>query len=549
MGMVSRVWMMVGGILAAFPAVQGADAPSASSGPSPANVVVVANSREPDSETIAHYYMQKRGIPDKNLIMLDAPTDYDVSWSVFVEKVFNPLRVRLVADGWLSAYTTDLKDSEGRLRFVFYGNKIDFLVMCYGLPMRIINDPARLKPTALTEQHKELNTNQAAVDSELSLLAALDTPIVGMVNNPLFNKLNPDPLTRSLVVKVARLDGPGIAAVKGMIDSALTGETQGVQGRAYIDMGGPHEEGENWLRGASAALHRLGFDTSEDHDPALMGWAQRFDAPAFYFGWYAGVPGGAIADPQLHFPPGAVAVHIYSFSADQIRNPVAHWAAPLIAHGVAATVGNVFEPYLTFTHHLDLFMEAIAAGKTVGEASYYALPALSWMEVFIGDPLYRPLAAGLPGQLDQAVNSPGPYATYAVIRQMNLLQNQGHPADALVIGEKQFDQHPDLPLAYALAQLEHALDHDEHARQLLVWATGVQTVPHEDLGLLCEMARWAVEHGAPQTALELYAKALAAPGAAPEFTKAALTEAIALAKQTGADAARTIWEKQLSDLH
>ena len=41
--------------------------------PSPARVVVVANSRDPDSEPIARYYMQKRGIPDKNLIIIDTP--------------------------------------------------------------------------------------------------------------------------------------------------------------------------------------------------------------------------------------------------------------------------------------------------------------------------------------------------------------------------------------------------------------------------------------------------------------------------------------------
>ncbi len=46
--------------------------------PSPEHVVVVANSREPESEPLARYYMLKRHIPDKNLVLIDAPTTQDI---------------------------------------------------------------------------------------------------------------------------------------------------------------------------------------------------------------------------------------------------------------------------------------------------------------------------------------------------------------------------------------------------------------------------------------------------------------------------------------
>jgi uncharacterized protein (TIGR03790 family) len=533
----------------AAPAMAVATDVPADTTPSPARVVVVANSRDPDSEPIARYYMQKRGIPEKNLILIDTPIEQDVTWSVFVDKIFNPLRARLVKDGWLQAYTTDLKDSQGRLRYAFYGNKIDFLVTCYGIPVRILNDPDRLTPTPLTIEHKELDTNQAAVDSELSLLAAPDTPIVGFVENPLYDKLNPEAFARTFVVKVARLDGPGIIAVKGMIDSALAGEAHGLQGRAYIDMGGPHEEGENWLRSASASLRKLGFDISEDHETSLFTWRTRFDAPAFYYGWYAAQPSGPISDPLFHFPPGAIAIHIHSYSGDSIRKADVHWVGPLIVRGVAATVGNVFEPYLDFTHHIDLFMEALAAGKTTGEAAYYSLPALSWMEIFVGDPLYRPFAVSLPEQLDQASLAPTAYSAYAVIRQINLLQEQGRPGDALAFGQNQFDQHPDLALAFSLAQLDHLLNQDDHARQRLAWAATVASPPRDDLGLLGEMARWAVDHDARHAALDLYTRVLADPSAHPDLLKTLLPDAINLAKDASADDLRMLWQKQLDALN
>ncbi len=512
--------------------------------PSPERVVVVANVREPDSEAIARYYMQKRNIPERNLILIDAPTAADVTWPEFVDKVFNPLRVRLTQDGWLQAYPTDLKDADGRLRYGYFGNKIDFLVVCYGVPIRIQNDAARLVATPLTLEHKELNTNQAAVDSELALLATSNTPTTGLVNNPLFGKLNPDDFTRALVVKVARLDGPSPEAVRGMIDSALAGEAHGLQGRAYIDMGGPHQEGEDWLKAASATIRRMGFDVTEDHKKELIGWDTRFDAPAIYLGWYSDHLSGPIADAQFHFPPGAIAIHLHSFSADYLRKADNHWVGPLVVRGVAATAGNVFEPYLSFTHHFDLFMDGLAHGLTTGEAAFYALPALSWMEIFLGDPLYHPFAVGLPEQLEQAARAPTADSPYAVIREMHLLEDQNRSAEALTLGEKIYLLKPSLALAFALAQTEHALDRDAEALKRLAWCATVDPVPHGDLGLLGEIARWAAAQGGKALALELYGIVLSAPGANPELLKAFLPEAMSLARTSGDEARHSQWQKQ-----
>ena len=48
-------------------------------------------------------------------------------------------------------------------------------------------------------------------------------------------------------------------------------------------------------------------------------------------------------------------------------------------------------------------MRALSRGQTLGEAAYYALPALSWQAVVIGDPLYRPFLVSLE---DQERNAP-----------------------------------------------------------------------------------------------------------------------------------------------
>ncbi len=542
-------WALVGSAapspLVSKPSVTPDESPQAD------HVVVVANSREPESEKIARYYMQQRHIPNQNLVLIDAPTAADISWTDFVDKVFNPLRARLTKDGWLSAYASEQKDRDGRLRYIFFGNKIDFLVVCYGVPVRILSDPARLVETPLTLEHKELNNNQAAVDSELSLLAALDTPTTGFVPNPLFQKNAPNAFERASVVKVARLDGPTPAAVRGMIDSAIEGEITGLQGRAYVDMGGPHAEGEDWLKSAATAIRKLGFDLSEDHNKELFSWRMRFDAPALYFGWYSDHLYGPIADPKFRFPPGAIAVHIHSFSASVLRNGEQQWVGPLVARGVAATLGNVFEPYLTFTHHLDLFMDSLAAGKTTGEAAYFSLPVLSWQGIFLGDPLYRPFAASLSGQLDLATRPITATATsvYAIIRQMNLLHELGRPGEAYDYGLAQFQRTPDLALALELAQLGHAQGRDDaDGLQLITRAIAAKPATRARLGLYAEAARFAESVGNPALAFDLYSKALEAAEADGEFVKAILPEAITTAGNAGETFRRDRWQKQLDAL-
>ncbi|MFC4996158.1 hypothetical protein [Rubritalea tangerina] len=62
----------------------------------------------------------------------------------------------------------------------------------------------------------------------------------------------------------------------------------------------------------------------------------------------------------------------------------------MLAKGAAATVGNVYEPYLQMTHHFDLLHQRLPRRHTFIEAATMALPVLSWQNLTVGDPLYRP---------------------------------------------------------------------------------------------------------------------------------------------------------------
>ena len=111
---------------------------------------------------------------------------------------------------------------------------------------------------------------------------------------------------------------------------------------------------------------------------------------ALYFGWYARNANGPFSDPEFQLKKGAVACHIHSFSGLTLRRDKAEWVGPLVKHGAAGVLGNVYEPFLNGTTHLDVFVKRLLDGYTMVEAAYMATPYVSWMSIVVGDPLYRP---------------------------------------------------------------------------------------------------------------------------------------------------------------
>ena len=162
-------------------------------------------------------------------------------------------------------------------------------------------------------------------------------------------------------------------------------------GRGYIDIHNHIPEGDAWMNDCLQLLVQAGYDVSAEKTKKLYPQHKRWDAPAFYFGWYARSPVGVLQKPPNRFARGAIAFHLHSFSGVDLRNEKKNWLPQLIGQGAAVTFGNVFEPYLAFTHRPQIFLQAILEGKEVGEAGMMAISHLSWQGILIGDPLYRPM--------------------------------------------------------------------------------------------------------------------------------------------------------------
>jgi len=362
-----------------------------------AATLVVFNTRDPDARALADYYAERRHIPDEQVIGLDCPTDEEITRQQYTDTIEAPLRKLFERKGWWEVRT----DSEGKNEVT--GSSIRYVALVRGMPLKIkttIVPPAPDQPAPPRPNGGDpiRGHDEASVDSELSVLGGFRTDHFGIINNPYYRRFAPvlDSAVTSGMLLVCRLDAPSAETVRRMIDDSLEAEARGLYGWAYIDRRSipesGYKDGDEWLRNAAAECWNEGIPVILDNVPPIFPAGFPIKDAALYYGWYEWGLSGGLASSDRPFRPGAVAVHIQSFSARTLRDPNAHWVGPLLTRGAAASMGNVYEPYLDLTPHLDIFNERLLKGFTLAESAYMSIKVLSWMNVVAGDPLYRPFA-------------------------------------------------------------------------------------------------------------------------------------------------------------
>ena len=474
-----------------------------------AGVVLVTNSADPDSQRIAEYYALRRGVPVENIISLEMPKQETITWREFVLMVWQPLQDELVNRGWIDSVAMSLHDEYGRRKMAFSGHNMSYLIVCRGVPLRIKNDPSLVTKVKGMPDNPQMRTNRSSVDSELSLLAVGNYNINSYVPNPLYRMDEPQQLILESVVRVSRLDGPSARDVFGMIDGALEAERNGLIGRAYVDTKGPYPQGERWLKVTAEELKKKNFPTTQRDEKGTFSIGARFDAPALYAGWYTSNVNGPFTLPGFRFAPGAVALHIHSYSAQTLHSESQSWCGPLLARGAAATVGAVFEPYLQFMHHPNLLFKGLAQGMTLGEAAYYSLPSLSWQNVLVGDPLYRPFQRSFTEQWIRRDEISRRLSPYLVLREMDRLKSADHTEDAMALGRSEQKERPSLPVGLALAEMLTEQGDAIGAARVLGFAHYLKKVDVNDWGLLAETVPFLIAGGNAKEGLDVYRNLLA----------------------------------------
>ena len=109
-------------------------------------VVVVYNSRVPESKTVAEHYANVRQVPEKQIYGLTLSTNEEMSRAEFHDTLQVPLAKKLESDGlWKFGHVT-IPATNGQPNSVIVTkiitSKIRFAVLCYGVPLKIDADPA-----------------------------------------------------------------------------------------------------------------------------------------------------------------------------------------------------------------------------------------------------------------------------------------------------------------------------------------------------------------------------------------------------------------------
>jgi uncharacterized protein (TIGR03790 family) len=374
----------------------------------PAHLLVVYNSRDPDSKSLADYYASRRNIPAERVLGIDCTTQEEITRDQYENTIREPIISYIYDKNWMERRSVSVRIG-GRMMDLLLAtrNEVWAMVLMRGVPLRIANDPS---VEGNLEDVHALQTNAAAVDSELSLLPVFGLPLGGFVPNVFFDRTGSglircgSELATKLIL-VTRLDGPRPADVRRMIDDSLYAEENRLAGRAVIDTRGltdrkdPYTMGDDWLRRSQKFLARDGWTVDLDSHAEVLPPSYPCNHVALYLGWYHEGAVGPWVTPPNRFTRGAIAYHLHSFSATTVRSATDAWVGPLIAHGAAATMGCVYEPILDLTPHLDIFTSHLLAGNYFAEAAYSSLRGLSWMVTVVGDPLYRPFRKSVDSAL------------------------------------------------------------------------------------------------------------------------------------------------------
>jgi uncharacterized protein (TIGR03790 family) len=244
----------------------------------------------------------------------------------------------------------------------------------------------------------------ASVDSELAAsypdLHGHPHPLPGPLANPFFAQR--DAVFRHPnfpMYLVTRLTGYDFPDVRGIIDRALQAKNRG---RFVIDLKSSDDApGNNWLRTAAVILptNRVVFDESEH---VLTNQA---DVIA-YASWGSNDPHRKQRDLGFHWLPGAIVTEYVSTNARTFRMPPTSWTfgtwsdqrgwfagspqsmtADYIHQGASGASGHVNEPWLTFTPRPDYLLPAYYRGRNLAESYWMSIPAVSWQNIVVGDPL------------------------------------------------------------------------------------------------------------------------------------------------------------------
>jgi uncharacterized protein (TIGR03790 family) len=484
-----------------------------------ASVVVVYNSKMAESKEVAEYYAERRQVPPNQVFGFELPVTETMTRVEFLEQLQKPLLKKLEANKLFTfapASAAEAGKSPEETPRRLAEASIRYAVLCYGVPTKIVRDTTLVEPEA-EKLPPDLRRNEAAVDSQL----ACATPSAqkrlwsGPSVNAFYLVTNASVLQPTNgILMVARLDGPSAAIARGLVDKAMSAETNGLWGRAYFDArgltNGDYAMGDEWIRNAATIARRRGFETLLDDNPNTFPASYPMSHIALYAGWYDGAVSGPFTRPTVEFMPGAFAYHLHSFSAQILRSTNQNWVGPLLSKGATITLGCVEEPYLMGTPNIGAFMERFLFGFSFGEAAYSCQNWLSWQTTVVGDPLYRPIGRRPESQqhfdLEKRRNRLVEWSHMSIIVRNEAI---GTPTDELITYMDQVPLTKRSPvLQEKLADLYWSKNKFSDALDTYEQVLKLGPSPQQRVRVMLELAQKRATYGPNRAACEMYEKFL-----------------------------------------
>jgi uncharacterized protein (TIGR03790 family) len=387
--------------LSAFKPAQASISPTNAAAPTPSQVLVVYNSNiTTDSDTnicpsiqesqcLAQYYANARGIPAVNVVGIAATTTSgadveEITKNDYINTIETPLET----------YLSTATSSDGTL----LKNKIRDIVLMKGISLKINDGSGKSVDMSVVQ----LFTPYISAGFDSNPYFGADTQFTGAY------RFIPNTFSQngySLNYLVTRLDGQSVADVKGMIDRSIAADTSG-QKSFVIDDSQNNTYGRAADRAlADSTLRSFGYKDVYDTTSAILTTASIIASSSSTTDPMIGYSSDGVHASNVPmsgniyfneiannglYANGAVANTFESYSGLSVatnncggQNCISNF----IHAGGSGGFGEVYEPYSIAIPFENIWMPAYARGYTWAEAAYMGVPYINWQTIVLGDPL------------------------------------------------------------------------------------------------------------------------------------------------------------------
>ncbi|MEQ1932619.1 MAG: TIGR03790 family protein [Fimbriimonadaceae bacterium] len=328
--------------------------------------VVLYNKKVPGSKELAEYYAAKRGIPSDHIAVTNVSDTIEMALGELTEGLYVHLKAKIK-------------------ELVAKGDKIDFIVLAKGIPLR-------------TWQDRHYSVDGYISTMDLNMPHVKNDPPTGdelnKIANPYFGKNEPFSHAKFGIYLVTRLDGYTFEDARKLVDNAALAKPN--KGPFFFDSdpgrkGGGYGHLETSMSDAEKNLKSKGFEAVLESSSAFTNPGRSI---AGYASWGSNDGHFDLGTYRaLKFLPGAIAETFVSTSGRTFEPGTEggqSLVADLVKSGVTGVKGYVKEPYAFALAKPDIMFDRYTSGYTIAESFYMASPLVKWKDIVVGDAICSP---------------------------------------------------------------------------------------------------------------------------------------------------------------